>query len=169
MMKKTRAIALSGMLTGLCLALLIVGSLIGVGTYPAPVAAAIVLMPVGMTLGSRYHIMAWIAASALSLMLLADREEALMFSFLFGWYPIARPYFEKLRMPLKVICKYASLNTCAIAIEALVMLVIVPETEAWYWLLLLLLLMNFVFAINDRLLPRVELLIKYRLLKKMSL
>lgn len=169
MIKKTRALALSGMLTGLCLALLIVGSLIGIGTYAAPLIAAMVLIPVGMTLGKRYHIMAWIAASALSLILLSDREEALMFSFLFGWYPIARPCFEKLGKPWSAIGKYMSLNICAAAIEALMMLVIMPESGAWYWIVLFMLLLNFVFAVNDRLLPRVELIIKYRLLRKMGL
>ena len=161
-MRHSRKIALSGVLSALAVALLLVGSLIGVGTYAAPMLAGVALMPVGMSAGKKYHILSWIGVSLIGLMLLSDREEALMFACLFGWYPIARPYFDGLKKPFDQIARYAALNGAAIGVEALVMLVIAPESNSALLLIGLLLLANVTFVLYDKLIPKVKLIILVR-------
>ena len=162
-MNNLRRLTLGGILTGLSVCVMLIGNLIGVGTYAAPLIAGILLLPVGMRSGLKYHITAYLAAGLLSFMLLSDREEALMFLCVFGWYPIARPYLERLKPPLNWIAKYGLLNLCAIAAETLVVLVIAPETLGLWMILLLLLLSNLTFVIYDRLLPRMEIILARRL------
>ena len=152
-MKQSRRIALCGVLSALAVLVLLLGNLIGIGTYAAPLFAGLIIMPLGMKAGKKYHILGWLAVSLLGFMLLSDREEALMFACLFGWYPIARPYFDSLRPPLNIISRFAALNACAIAVELLVMLVLVPESAGVWLVIALLVLANVTFIVYDRLIP----------------
>ena len=52
-MKQTKKIALGGVTAALALTTLLIGGLLGVGTYAAPVLAAIALLPAGNLLGKK--------------------------------------------------------------------------------------------------------------------
>ena len=89
MNKHTRRIALSGMMTALATAVLLMGGVIPAATFAGPALAGLLLVPVFVEGGQRLALGAWIAVSALSLMLCADKEAALLFAFL-GWYPAVK-------------------------------------------------------------------------------
>lgn len=52
-MKKTRKIALCGLVSAIALIVMLLGNLIGVGTYASPMIAGILLTAVGMSAGKK--------------------------------------------------------------------------------------------------------------------
>lgn len=162
-MKQTRALALCGVTAALAVAVMAAGGVLGIGTYISPLIAGMCLLPVGSLLGKKYHITLWLAVSALSFLLVPDIEQSLMFLCLFGCYPIFRPLFERLPRIPRLLCKLLFFNAVAIALEALVMLLLVPETMQTPLLLLLLVLGNVVFVLYDVLIPRIAYLLNKRL------
>lgn len=105
-----RQIALCGVLSALAVTLMLAGGLLGVATYCAPLLAMGVLLPVLEECGAKAAVSAWAAASILGLLLVSDRELALVYA-AFGWYPALRPTLN--RIPLKfprILVKLALLN-----------------------------------------------------------
>ena len=87
---KSREIALCGMLNALAVVLMNLGSLVPLATFCTPLLAMLVLLPVLEEYGARMGWAAWVSVSILSLLLVTDRETALVYVF-FGWYPMVRP------------------------------------------------------------------------------
>ena len=97
MNRNTRRIAVSGMMAALATVILLMGGVIPAATFVGPALAGIVLIPVLVEGGRRMALGAWLAVSALALMLCADKEAALLFGFL-GWYPAVKwPLDTRLR------------------------------------------------------------------------
>lgn len=162
-MKHTHAIALCGVTTALAVALMAVGGLLGIGLYAAPMLAGLCLLPAGRHLGLKYHLLLWLAVSALSFFLVPDIEQNLMFLCLFGCYPILRPALQRLPRLPRLLCKLLFFNAVSVALEALVLLVLAPEALAPPLLLLLLALGNLTFLLYDLLIPRAQRLLESRL------
>lgn len=148
--------ALSGVLSALAIVLMWIGALSGLGTYASPLLAGVILLPVGMMLGKKYHWLSFVTVALLSCLLSADWEQNLFFIALFGWYPIIRPKLEPIRSPFRTLVKLAIFNIAAVAAELLVMRLIAPQSEKSWILILLLLLGNVTFLIYDFVLPRME-------------
>lgn len=162
-MKHTRAVALCGVTAALAVVLMAVGGLLGVGLYAAPMLAGLCLLPAGRHLGLKYHLLLWLAVSALSFFLVPDVEQNLMFLCLFGCYPILRPALERLPRVPRLLCKLLFFNAVSVALEALMLLVLAPESLAPPLLLLLLALGNLTFLLYDLLIPRAQRLLESRL------
>ena len=101
---KAKPIAVGGVLAALAVTILLLGGLIPVGTYVAPMLAALPLivllaeLPRGLCVG-------WYAVVAiLGVLLCPDKETAFVFVFL-GWYPILRPRLERLPLALRLALK----------------------------------------------------------------
>ena len=121
-MTKTKQIALGGVLAALAVVILLLGGLIPVGTYVAPMLASIPLvillaeLPKPLCLG-------WYAVVAiLAVLLCPDRETAFVFVFL-GWYPVARPALDRLPRLLRIPLKLAIFLAAMAALYALLILV----------------------------------------------
>ena len=96
MKQTTKSIALGGILAALAVVIMSMGTLIPLATFICPMLCILVMRVVLRQCGTR---MAWAwygAVSLLSLMLSPDREAAAMFCFL-GYYPIVKPWFDRLR------------------------------------------------------------------------
>lgn len=135
---------------------LLLGGVLGLGMYACPLLVGLCLMPIGRIYGVKYQLMLWIVVSLLSFILVPNPEENLMFFGLFGWYPALYPKLQRLPKLLRWIVKLMLFNGIVIALEALVMLVLVPEVMGESMLLLLLLMGNVVFVMYDRIIPRFE-------------
>ena len=167
---KTKQIALGGVLAALAVVILLLGGVIPIGTYLAPMAASLPLivllaeLPKSLCLG-------WYAAAALlGTLLCQDNETAFVFVFL-GWYPLARPGLDRLPRLPRMICKLLLFNAAVAALYALLILVLQLEAlvqEAREMglplLLVLLALGNLTFLLYDLLLKRLTLL--YRIKRK---
>ena len=158
-MKESRQIAICGMMAALSIVILVVGAVLGIGMYAAPMLAGLMLIPIGHKLGRKYHIMIWAVVSILSFMLISNIEQNLMYLCLFGCYPIIRPWFERRRKGLRLALKLIYFNAVAISLEALIMLVLVPESMSAVLTVIFLALANLTFVCYDFIIPRAELLI----------
>ena len=88
-------IALCSLLAALGVAVMLAAGLIPVLTYCSPLIAMIFLIPVLDEFGKGRAWMTWAVTAALSLMLCADKEAAFFYLFL-GYYPIIKPFFDRL-------------------------------------------------------------------------
>lgn len=144
------------MMAALCVVLMMLGGILEIGAYAAPMFAGLCTIPVGQQFGKKPQLLLWVAASLLCFLLVPNVEENLIFAGFFGWYPILHPELQKLPKVPRMLAKLAVFNVVMIAIEALVILVLVPESLGAGYMLLLLVLANLTFLIYDNLIPRME-------------
>lgn len=156
MKHQAKRMAVSGMMTALGVVLLLLGSVLGLGVYAAPMFVGWCLIPIGKEWGRRYQVLLWIAISVLSFILVPNVEENLMFAFLFGWYPIARPSLQKLKKLLRAALKLLLFNIIAVALEAVLILFLVPESAELWIVLLWLVMGNLMFVAYDFAIPVFE-------------
>ena len=157
--KNTRRVAVSGMMVALATAILLMGGVIPAATFTGPALAGLLLVPVLAEGGRRMALGAWLAISALGLMLCADKEAALLFAFL-GWYPAMKwPLEARLKSWPRVAVKLLLWNLCAGAMAALIFFVFrMDQVIAEYremsraMLIVFILLANVTLLIYDRLL-----------------
>ena len=153
MSASSRQMALGGMMTAVAVVILCLGSLIPVNTYVCPVLCILITRVVLERCGRRIGWCYYIATAVLSLMLAPDREAALVYAFL-GYYPMIRPFFEK----LGVFAWYAKLLLFTLAGGASYgMLLVVmgagaAMTDGWVLTLVTVLLWDALFLLTDRLL-----------------
>ena len=117
----SRKLALCGLLTALAVTLLLLGGIIPLATFCAPMLAMAVLLPILEEFGPGAAATAWGAAAILALLLVPDRETALVFVF-FGWYPILRPRLNRLpgRLP-RLLAKLAVYGAVTVSLYGLVL------------------------------------------------
>lgn len=165
MNKATRRVAVSGMMVALAVAILLMGGVIPAATFAGPAAAGLLLIPVFAEGGQKFALGAWIAVSALSLILCPDKEAALLFAFL-GWYPAMKWRLEaKLPGPKGIPVKLLLWNLCAGVMAAMIFYVFrMDQVIAEYremgraMLIAFILLANVTLLIYDRLLGIVAVL-----------
>ncbi|MBR1781643.1 MAG: hypothetical protein IJ751_09615 [Oscillospiraceae bacterium] len=163
-MRPAKRIAVCGLTVALATVFLLLGGVIGVGTYIMPLLAGFLLLPAGRAYGWKYHLLLWIAASILTLLLTPDLEEGLMFLCFFGWYPAARPGLERLGQPWRWAAKLLAFNAALAVAEGVLYFLTVGEGTEGLWLLVVFwVLMNVVFLLYDTLVPRAEQLYERRL------
>lgn len=146
-------------MAALCVVLMVLGAILELGMYAAPLFAGLCFIPIGQKYGLKYHILLYVTASVLCLLLVPNVEENLMFVGLFGWYPIVRPYLRKLPGVLRLAVKLLLFNAAVIAIEWLVMTVLVPEVVGGTLLWILLVIGNITFLAYDFMIPKIETLL----------
>ena len=154
-MRKSRRLALCGLVSAIALIIMLVGNLIGIGTYASPMLSGLILTVIGMSAGKKYQLLSVIAVGLLSLMLLSDWEEILLFIGLLGWYPMAWEYLLKLPKVPRIIVKLVGFNLIIVGLETLVMKVLMPSAETPLMLVILLILANILFILYDFLVPRI--------------
>lgn len=151
---ETKRIALCGMMAALSIVVLLLGAVLGLGIYLAPMVAGSLLIPVGHSCGRKYHVMLWLVVSALAFLLVPEIEEDLMFFLLFGCYPIFHTKLNSLPKGPRMILKLLFFNVVFIASELLILLILVPETVGSVYFAMLILLGNAMFLCYDLALPK---------------
>ena len=112
--RKSWAMAYCGMAAALSVALMLLGAVVPVLMFIAPAVASLLIATVCVECGRTMALTAYGAVSLLSLLFVPDKEVALVFVFLLGYYPLVKPRFERIRLPLvRVLCKKAAENTAS--------------------------------------------------------
>ena len=112
MREQSRKVALCGVLCGLAVVVLLLGGLFSLAVYCAPLLAMAVLLPVLEEYGPGTAGAAYGAVAILALLLVPDRETALVYVF-YGWYPILRPRIAALpSLPVRLVCR---LGVCGLS------------------------------------------------------
>ncbi len=124
MSKKTRRMALCGMMTALGTTIMLLGGAIPAATFCCPMLATLTLLPILAEYGQKWTAMAWGAIAILSLFLCPDKEAALLMLFL-GHYPALKPTLDRIRMrPARIAAKLGVFNLAAAAMLATIVFVL---------------------------------------------
>lgn len=167
---KSKQIALCGLLCALAVTLLLLGGILGIGTFAGPILAMAVLLPILEEYGSKTAAAAYGAAAILALLLVPDQETALVFV-AFGWYPLLRPQLVGIHSrPVRLLVKLAVCNIIIAVLYGLVLRLMgltADLLDAARWMNLLLLVMgNITFLIMDLALERLTILWRRKLRKR---
>ena len=123
--RKSWAMAYCGMAAALSVALMLLGAVIPVLMFIAPAVASFLIATVCMECGKTMAWTAYGAVSVLALLFVPDKEEALTFVFLLGYYPLVKPWFEHIRPALlRGAAKLALCNGSILLLYGLVLLLV---------------------------------------------
>ena len=154
--RQSRRMALCGLLSALSVVLMSLGGVIPLATFACPMLALLCLIPILCEYGGRTALLVYGVAAVLSLLLCADKEMALFYTFL-GWYPVLRPRLGQVPRLLRILSKCV-LFSGAMGVMYLLILylfrleAVVAEFSMYSPLMLasLLALGNVVFLLFDR-------------------
>ena len=152
-MRAARQVALGGMLTAVAVVIMDLGSIIPVNTYVCPVLCILINRIVLELCGRRIGWCYYLATAVLSLLLAPDREAALVYAFL-GYYPMLRPWFERLG-GLKLAAKlvfFTLAGGASLAVLVLSMGAAAAMDEGWLLTAVTVVLWDVLFLLVDRLL-----------------
>ncbi len=170
MSHKSTQVALGGLSAALCLVIMIGTVLIPFATYAAPAMAGIALIPIALELGLPVAGITYVAVAFLSLLMVPDREAALMFIAFFGYYPVLKFKLDRIKFkPLRILIKLAIFNASILAgyfviIYVLGLYYLMDElTGGFGWLLLA--VGNLCFPLYEKALKNITALYLYRFRK----
>lgn len=136
-------VAFCGVLAALMIAVMLLGTMIPTTTYICPALAGVLLLPVVWEFGFRTGALLYLAVALLSLILSPNKEAALFFVLLFGWYPLLRPKLQHLRRkPWRIILKLLSSTwpwqsfsrSCCLCLSCPTSRQRHRPGQAWFWL-----------------------------------
>ena len=160
-MKKSTQVALGGLSSALCLLLMFMTGLIPFSSYIFPALAGIVLISVREENGLKTALLVYAATSLLALLIIPDREAVMMYIMLLGYYPLAKPWIERLARPLSILFKVLLFNIVVVAFYYVMLFVFgVPDMlEGWgdfgrYTVAVILVIVNFTLFMYDYLLTQ---------------
>lgn len=164
MQHTAQKIALCGILGSLALAMMLAGNLLAVAVYLCPAAAGLLILPIAWETEPRTGWLFFAGLALTSLLLLPDKEPAVLFCALLGYYPLVRSYLQRLRFgPLRWACKLLLFNGAMLAAYwVLLHLFTMPALQADMaqltgWLLPVFMgLANLTFVFYDILIGRFE-------------
>lgn len=163
---KSWQMAFCGVAAAVCVALMLLGAIIPIAMFIAPALAGFLIAVVCIECGREMALTAYCAVSLLSLLFVPDKEVALIFTALLGYYPLAKPWFDRRRF--SAVWKLGICNLAVFAMYGL-LLVLFPAGEVSQELrataaaaaLLTFAIGNAAFLLYDRALP--GMLTAYRL------
>lgn len=117
-MKKSVKAAFCGLASALCIALMFTGSLFYIFAYAVPMLLGLVTLMLNKTFGKGYAIYLYISTSVLSLLFVPEKETVMMYVLFFGYYPVIKPYMEKIKIRfIPFLLKLILFNISVFAIE----------------------------------------------------
>lgn len=169
MRKSSSIVAFGGVIAALCLVLMLISGVLQVATLAIPALSGMLLMFIVIELGAKWAVCVYAVVSVFSILFVADKEAALMFTLFFGYYPILKSKLDII-LPkiLSWTLKFLVFNV-AMILEyfAAIKILMVPSEE--YVLfgvsipLVLLFLANIVFLLYDRALVGIVIMYYQRL------
>lgn len=123
--QKSWAMAYCGIVAALCVALMLLGAVIPIAMFIAPAVVGFLIATVCVECGMQMALTAYAAVSLLALLFVPDKEVALIFTVLLGYYPLAKPKFERIRPALlRCVCKLLLCNGAVLAMYGLIYLLV---------------------------------------------
>lgn len=122
--KKTRsyAIALSGILSAICIVLMFCTGFIPIGIYILPAVAGLVVWIIYREISRKWALLCYAAVALLALLLTPDIESKLLFTGFFGYYPVIRDLLTKVKPAvLSFLLRFICFNVPVVAIYALLL------------------------------------------------
>lgn len=133
--KNSAKTAMGGVIAALSVVLMFMTSIIPSMTYALPAAAGIIITIIVIEIDKKWALGVYAAVSVLSILLVADKEAAVMYIMFFGYYPIVKAIFEsKFNKTVSLILKLLVFNVSmviAFFISTYVFLVPFEEMEKY--------------------------------------
>lgn len=171
-MKKSLIIAFSGVITALSVVLLYVGGIIWVLSYIMPLLSGVLMISVTNSVGNKMAYTVFVSTSILSLVLLPDKECALLYAMFFGYYPIIKVRIELLKNRiLQILLKYMIFNLTIIGAELICTFVfMIPFDDVFgrWGIVILLVLANVLFVLYDKLLQFASIIYEKRIKNQLN-
>lgn len=120
--KRTKYLTLSAMLAALSVVILMLGSLVDVLDITTSVLASFLCIYAVIELRGFYPWMIWLSTSILGFLLLPLKTPAIFYALFFGFYPILKEKFERLKTPISWLFKILSFHVCLAGIILLLWL-----------------------------------------------
>lgn len=155
--KRTFTLAYCSVIAALAVVLMMLTSLIPVGTYALPMFSGALLVAVVVEFNCKWAFGVYLVASVLSVFLAGDKEAVVLFIALFGYYPIVKNIFERKikSKPLVIVLKLALFNLAAVAAFLFTSFLLKVSAEEYtvfgfYVPYIFLILGNIIFLFYDR-------------------
>lgn len=162
LMKNSKIIAFSGVLSALSFVIISLGTVISVFAYIAPVLAGLVLISAIKNINNKSAWLIFIVVSVLTFLFMPDKECSLTYIFFFGYYPIIKPYIEKQKNKvISFLVKIIIFNLGIITSQLICFYVFgIPFDDflGKWGVIILLVLANIMFVLYDKMLYFVEIL-----------
>ena len=177
MNKKTRNLAISGVLAALGVVILYIGSLIEIMDLTAVFVASFLVVIAILELKAPWHFLLWVVTSLLSLLLLPNKFCAFEYAIFGGLYPILKYYYEKYSRKMANILKIISFNVLFfVAVFVFIFLFGLGEIELpilgtvtpTAYVAAMAVLANIVFVLYDILLTRFIIIYEHKYRKRMK-
>ena len=161
-MSKTFRIAFGGVISALCIVLLLCTGLFPFATVALPAAAGVLMVPVVVELGVKWGYLVYAVVAVVAFFATPELSAMLMFVFFFGYYPIVKSSIERIhKRMLEWAMKFLIANAALILLFLLAQWIfgldaILPEVKIFGKLtfLVLWLAANAVFLVYDLALTR---------------
>ncbi len=161
-------VALGGVIAALSLVLMLLAGVTSTLVYAIPMITGALLMMLVVEFGQTFAGLIYVVVSILSLLLLGNKEVAIMYVAFFGYYPIIKSILEKhLKGFICWIVKYIIFNVAMVLsyfIVTKIFMISFDDIESFgeFALPLLLLAGNIVFVMYDIVLTRLVSIYLYR-------
>ena len=138
--KRTKYLTVSAMLCALGVIIMSLGALLEVLDITTSVFASMLCIYAVIEMGGFYPAGIWLSTSVLSLLLLPQKSPAVFYALFFGFYPIVKEKFDKLKRPVSWVCKLAVFHACLLLIYGAFRLFLPAQLQelggGWFLLLL---------------------------------
>lgn len=173
-LKKSTQVAVGGVSAALCLILMFMTGMIPFSSYLLPAAAGVVLVAVSAEMGVASALLVYVAVALLSLLIVPDQEAKLLFILFLGYYPMLKPYLERLPKLVAILAKLALFNVIILLFYYMTLYVLgIPDIlDGWgdfgkYTGYVVAAIANFTFIMYDFLLSQVLYIYKNWLRKRL--
>ena len=174
MRKKSLRVAVCGLAAALSVTLMFFGGVVYVFAYAVPMLLGLISVMIKKTFGTPSAVFVYVAVSLLSLILVPEKESVMMFVLFFGYYPIIRESFEKIKSKvIRYVLKLILFNASLTVIELICVFIFgIPFFEDGVFSAGLLIgfaaVMNFVFVMYDFLLRMFLILYEKKIEKRIK-
>lgn len=172
-MRESSKSALGGIIAALAVSVMLITYISPFLVYTAPAFAGVMLIVIVAEIGNKWAVGTYAAISLLSLFLLADKEAAVFFIALFGYYPILRGFINaKLRNKYLIWFLKLFIFNCALFVSITVCNYVfgidyseITDGGVWF-IVLFTLAMNAILFLYDFLTAKLTVLYVSRIQKK---
>lgn len=113
--KTAYKVALCGVVAALSLVLMMLTSVVSVGTYALPMLSGVLLTVIVVEFNTKWALGVYFVVSVLSFLISGDKEAVLYFILFFGFYPIIKSNIERVGSRLvQRLLKLALFNVCMV-------------------------------------------------------
>lgn len=114
--KTAYKVALCGAVAALSMVLMMLTTVVSVGTFALPMISGILLTVIVVEFNAKWALGVYFAVSVLSFLMSGDKEAVMYFIMFFGFYPIIKEYFERIKLRVvQWLLKFALFNVCMVA------------------------------------------------------